>query len=187
MILSGGRDTVTWQVAVFVAYRVATALPTLRWPFAGSLIAIVGDFCDLFLMDAIGGIEDYQRLDKVCDLAYMFVFLVVSLRWVGLERSVAVALFAFRMVGDAVFEWSGERLVLLVFPNVFEFWFVAVAAWHHYRSGRSLAPRQAAVALVALLLGKEAQEYFLHYDRFLDQFSAFDAVIGIWQWITGGR
>ena len=91
------------------------------------------------------------------------------------------------MVGDAVFEWSGERLVLLVFPNVFEFWFVAVAAWHHYRPGRSLAPRQAAVALVALLLGKEAQEYFLHYDRFLDQFSAFDAVIGIWRWITGGR
>ena len=166
MILSGGRDTVTWQVAVFVAYRVATALPTLRWPFAGSLIAIVGDFCDL---------------------AYMFVFLVVSLRWVGLERSVAVALFAFRMVGDAVFEWSGERLVLLVFPNVFEFWFVAVAAWHHYRPGRPLASRQAALALVALLLGKEAQEYFLHYDRFLDQFSAFDAVIGIWRWITGGR
>ncbi|TMB62276.1 MAG: hypothetical protein E6J24_05985 [Chloroflexi bacterium] len=138
-------------------------------------------------MDAIGGIEDYQRLDKVCDLAYMFVFLVVSLRWVGLERSVAVALFAFRMVGDAVFEWSGERLVLLVFPNVFEFWFVAVAAWHHYRPGRPLASRQAALALVALLLGKEAQEYFLHYDRFLDQFSAFDAVIGIWRWITGGR
>ncbi|TMB98375.1 MAG: hypothetical protein E6J38_00120 [Chloroflexi bacterium] len=102
-------------------------------------------------MDAIGGIEDYQRLDKVCDLAYMFVFLVVSLRWVGLERS------------------------------------VAVAAWHHYRPGRPLASRQAALALVALLLGKEAQEYFLHYDRFLDQFSAFDAVIGIWRWITGGR
>src|SRR5215471_6232495 len=41
----------TWQVAVFVAYRVAVSLPTLRWPFAGALIAIVGDFCDLFLMD----------------------------------------------------------------------------------------------------------------------------------------
>ena len=186
MILSGGRDTVTWQVAVFVAYRVATALPTLRWPFAGSLIAIVGDFCDLFLMDAIGGIEDYQRLDKVCDLAYMFVFLVVSLRWVGLERSVAVALFAFRMVGDAVFEWSGERLVLLVFPNVFEFWFVAVAARRHYRPERALTLGQASVALVILLVGKEAQEYFLHVDRFLDQFSAMGALQGVWHTI-GGR
>ena len=186
MILSGGSDAMTWQVAVFVAYRVATALPTLRWPFAGALIAIVGDFCDLFLMNAIGGIEDYQRLDKVCDLAYMFTFLVVALRWRGLERGVAIALFFFRMVGDAAFEVTGERLVLLLFPNVFEFWFIAVAALHHYRGGVSLAPRQAVIALVALLLGKEAQEYFLHYDRFLDQFSAFDAAIGIWRWITGG-
>ena len=175
----------TWQVAVFVAYRVATALPTLRWPFAGALIAIVGDFCDLFLMDAIGGIDDYQRLDKICDLAYLIVFLIVSLRWVGLERWVAVVLFGFRMIGEVIFEVTGERLVLLLFPNVFEFWFIAVAAWHHYRPRTAVTPSQAAVALFALTLGKEAQEYFLHYDRFLDQFSAFDAVTGIWRLISG--
>src|SRR5947208_15953108 len=108
MILSGGRDTVTWQVAVFVAYRVATALPSLRWPFAGSLIAIVGDFCDLFLMNAIGGIQDYQLLDKVCDRAYMFVFLVVSLRLPGLARSGADGHFALRMVGDRVSECNDD-------------------------------------------------------------------------------
>src|SRR5205814_4473646 len=33
----------TWQVAVFVAFRLASALPTLRWPFAGALIALVAD------------------------------------------------------------------------------------------------------------------------------------------------
>ena len=175
----------TWQVAVFVAYRTAVSLPTLRWPFAGALIAIVGDFCDLFLMDAIGGIADYQRLDKLCDLVYLAIFLVIALRWKGLERGVAVALFAYRMVGEVVFEVTGDRLVLLVFPNVFEFWFIAIAAWHHYRPGASLGARPAAIALVALLLGKEAQEYFLHYDRFLDQFSAFDAVSGIWRLLTG--
>ena len=175
----------TWQVAVFVLYRVATALPTLRWPFAGALIAIVGDFCDLFLMDAIGGIDDYQRLDKVCDLAYLIVFLVVSLRWAGLERAVAVALFAYRMIGEVVFEITGDRLVLLLFPNVFEFWFIAIAAWHHYRPRAAVTRAQAATALFALTLGKEAQEYFLHYDRFLDQFSAFDAVAGIWRALTG--
>jgi hypothetical protein len=174
----------TWQVALFVAYRVAVSLPTLRWPFAGALIAIVGDFCDLFLMDAIGGIADYQRLDKLCDLVYLTIFLVVALRWRGLERGVAIALFAYRMIGEVVFEITGERTVLLVFPNVFEFWFVAVAAWHHYRPERALVPREAAVALVALTLGKEAQEYFLHFDRFLDQFSAFDAFSGIWRWLT---
>ena len=171
----------SWQVAVFVTYRVATALPTLRWPFAGALLAIVADFSDLFLMDAIGGIEDYQRLDKLCDLAYMLVFLKVALGWSGLERAVAVALFAYRMIGEVVFEVTAARWTLLVFPNVFEFWFVALAALHHYRPAAALSRRDAAIAFVALLLGKEAQEYFLHLDRFLDNFTAFDAVNGLWR------
>jgi hypothetical protein len=174
-----------WQIAAFVAFRVVTALPTLRWPFAGGLFALVTDFSDLFLMDAIGGIEDYQRLDKLCDLAYMLVFLKVALGWGGLERGIAAALFAYRMLGEVVFELSGARWTLLVFPNVFEFWFVAVAALHHYRPGAALSRRDAAIAFVALLLGKEAQEYFLHFDRFLDNFTAFDAVTGIWRTIFG--
>ena len=175
----------TSQIAVFVAFRVLGALPALRWPFVGSLFALVTDFSDLFLMNWIGGIEDYQRLDKLCDLAYMFVFLRVALGWTGLERTVAVALFAYRMIGEVVFELSGARWTLLVFPNVLEFWFIAVAALHHYRPGAALSRHDAAVAFGALLLGKEAQEYFLHYDRFLDGFSAFDAVTGLWRTLFG--
>jgi hypothetical protein len=89
------------------------------------------------------------------------------------------------MIGEVVFELSAARWTLLVFPNVFEFWFLAVAALHHYRPGARLSRRDAAVALVALLLGKEAQEYFLHFDRFLDDFTAFDAATGIWRAIFG--
>ena len=175
----------SWQIGVFVAFRVLTALPTLRWPFAGGLFVLVTDFSDLFLMDAIGGIDDYQRLDKLCDLAYMLVFLKVALGWTGLERGVAVGLFAYRMIGEIVFELGGDRWTLLVFPNVFEFWFIAVAAFNHYRPGATLSRRDALVSLFALLLGKEAQEYFLHYDRFLDSFTAFDAVTGLWRTLFG--
>jgi hypothetical protein len=175
----------TWQVAVFVTFRVLSALPALRWPLGGGLFAIVADFSDLFLMNAIGGIEDYQRLDKLCDLAYMLVFLKVALGWSGLERSVAIASFVYRMIGEVVFEITAARWTLLVFPNVFEFWFLAVAALHHYRPDATLSRRDAAFAFVALLLGKEAQEYFLHYDRFLDNFTAFDAATGLWRAIFG--
>jgi len=92
----------------------------------------------------------------------MLVFLRVAFDWKGLERGVAVGLFAYRMIGEVVFELSGARWTLLVFPNVFEFWFIAVAALHHYRPGAALSRRDAATAFVALLVGKEAQEYFLH-------------------------
>jgi len=97
MILAGGMIEPTWQVAVFVAFRVASALPTLRWPLAGALIALVADFADLFLMDAIGGISDYQRLDKLCDLAYIAAFVIVTLRWSGLERVIALVLFVYAL------------------------------------------------------------------------------------------
>jgi len=177
---------VTWQVAVFVAYRVASALPTLRWPFAGALVALVADFCDLFLMDWIGGIGDYQRLDKLCDLAYLIAFLIVALRWHGIERQVAVVLFLYRMIGEVAFALTSAREILLLFPNVFEFWFIAVAARDHFRPGTAITPRGTALALLVLLAAKEAQEYFLHLDRFLDGFNALDALRGIWTALFGG-
>ncbi len=113
---------------MFVVYRVASALPAPRWPLGGALLAFVADLGDLFLMDWIGGISDYQRLDKLCDLASLVVFLVVALRWHG---------------------------------------------------------QVAAIALVVLLAGKEAQEYLLHVDRFLDGFGAFDAFDGALRTLFG--
>jgi len=49
----------------------------------------------------------------------MLMFLRVALVWSGRERT--VALFAYRMIGEVVFELSTARWTLLVFPNVFEF------------------------------------------------------------------
>src|SRR2546429_1413635 len=93
MILAVGMIEPTWQVAVFVAFRLASALPTLRWPFAGALIALVADFADLFLMDAIGGISDYQRLLKLRDLGYLATFLIFAGPRSGLGGIGAFGLF----------------------------------------------------------------------------------------------
>jgi hypothetical protein len=68
--------------------------------FRGTLVALVAAFADLFLMDALGGIDDHQRLDKLCDLAHLATFVVVAGRWSGLERAIALALFAYRMLGE---------------------------------------------------------------------------------------
>src|SRR2546421_10043639 len=109
MILAGGMIEPTWQVAVFVAFRVASALPTLRWAFAGALIALVADFTDLFLMDAIGGISDYQRLDKLCDLGDIAAFPLVASRWSGLAGIVALVLFGHPKIGAGAFGVTRPR------------------------------------------------------------------------------
>ena len=82
-------------ILVFVAFRVATALPVLRWPLAGGLLAIAGDLADLLVRDllGLGASVEYQVLDKLLDQVYLALFLVVALRWDGVERRVAVALY----------------------------------------------------------------------------------------------
>jgi hypothetical protein len=178
----------TLEVLVFAAFRIAGSLPVLRWPLAGGLLVLVVDLADPLLRDALdlGGIPDYQSLDKWLDQVYMGCFLVVALRWQGVERTVAVALYTFRLVGFVAFELSGDRNLLLLFPNVFELWFLAVAAIHRFRPGFRWTGVRLIAALAAVTAVKLLQEWALHGGRIFDGFSSIDAIDGIWRWITGG-
>src|SRR5262249_31805950 len=148
------------------------SLPVLRWPFGGALIAMLTDACDLFLMDVTGGIRDYQALDKWCDQVYLGLFLLVALRWPRPQREIAAGLYCYRLVGFGLFEALGVRELLVLFPNLFEFWFVFVAGisrWpkkYDFRDARTVA-----IALVPLFVLKEGQELLLHYFKPLDNFT----------------
>jgi len=176
-------------VLITGAVRIVGSLPVLRWPFAGGVLAILVDLSDLLLLGLLSPrfrVEEYQVFDKYLDQVYMVAFLIVALRWSGTERAIAVGLFAFRMVGFVLFEITGERLVLVAFPNVFELWFLVVAGLH----ARDVAPawtrtRVIAVLGVALLV-KEVQEWAIHGARLFDGIYALDVVRDAWNWLTGG-
>ena len=176
----------TLEVLVFAAFRILGSLPVLRWPLAGGLLAVGVDLADLLVRDLVdlGGLPDYQALDKWLDQVYMACFLVVALRWQGIERTVAIGLYVFRLVGFAAFELTGDRTFLFLFPNVFEVWFLAVAAIHHVRPGFRWSRLGLVVALVALTAVKELQEWALHMGRVFDGFSSLDALGGLWDWLT---
>ena len=166
--------------------RVAGALPVLRWAFAGGLIAVFTDLSDLFLRNLLdlGGVRNYQALDKWLDQAYQLTFLIVALRWRGTARSVALALFAFRLAGFALFEATGARVVLLAFPNVFEWWFLFVASLPHWRPHFAFTRRNTAFALAGLTALKLLHEYALHGGRWLDGFTAVEALEAIGGWFA---
>ncbi len=176
----------TLEMWVIAIVRVLGSLPVLRWAFLGGLLAILIDFSDLYLRNllSLGGVDDYQGFDKYLDQVYMACFLLVTLRWPRIPRDIAIALYAFRLIGFAVFEVTDERWTLLLFPNLFEFWFLFVASLPHW--WRSFAYRRWQVigVLLVLLAAKEFQEYALHGARWLDTFTAVEAVEAIWDWIT---
>ena len=176
----------TTEMWIIAAVRLLGALPVLRWPLAGALVAMAVDQSDLFMMNLIdlGGVHDYQTFDKYLDQAYLLTFLIVALKWQGLERNVSAVLYAYRFAGFLAFELTQSRSVLLFFPNLFEPWFLLVAGLHQF-GGRVRAgdPRLIAAAVV-LIAVKLFQEYAIHYRRWLDGFTAVEAVEAVWRWLT---
>jgi hypothetical protein len=200
----------TTEEVIIAVVRVLGSLPVLAWPFPGAIIAVLTDLSDLFLKDMLheGGVRDYQEFDKWLDQVYMLTFLAVALRWQGAARNIAVALYAFRVIGFVAFELSQERDILIFFPNVFEFWFVFVAGIKFFRleaepsgagapgyeeeqrarAGRLLpfdySRAQLAAVLPVLLAAKLVQEYALHVGRWFDSFTATEAVEWLWRFFT---
>jgi hypothetical protein len=177
----------TLEVAVIALYRVIGSLPALRWPLAGGLLAVFVDLTDLYWREVLdlGGVPDYQTFDKLADQVYLAVFLIVALRWTGPERAISIALYAFRMVGFVLFELTGARGLLVLFPNVFEFWFLFVAAFHHVRPAMTWSRLQLVVVLIPLTGAKEVQEWALHWARLFDDMTFLGAVDQIRRWLLG--
>ena len=177
----------TLEVVVIALYRIAASLPVLRWPLAGGLLAIFVDLTDLYWMNVLdlGGLPNYQVFDKVADQVYQATFLIVALRWTGPEQTVSIVLYVFRMAGFVLFELTGERAVLLLFPNVFEFWFLFIAALHHFRPAFAWTRTRLVLVLMPLLAAKEVQEWALHWARLFDDITFLDALDQLRRWLLG--
>ena len=167
-------------VLIVVAVRLTLPLVMFRRPLLGGILAMVADTADLVVFNIFGFPDDYQRLDKALDLYYLTIQLIIAQRWARLPRTIAGGLYAWRLIGAVLFEATGTRWVLLVFPNLFELWWLFVVAATRFRPDYELTPRRTAFWLVVLLTPKLAHEYVLHVWRVLDNYTLHDVVDAAW-------
>jgi hypothetical protein len=160
-----------------IALRVFVPLTILRWPLGGALLAMALDAVDVVLVDLFAKILGeppefgpiYPALDKVLDTWYLSLELFVAWRdWPErLLRRTAAVLFAWRVIGVVAFDATGIGPLLLVFPNLFENFYlyvVIVRRWAPRLLPHSLATL--ALVLVVLLIPKLVQEWVLHFVEF---------------------
>ena len=153
------------QLAV-ILLRLIVPLTIPRWPLAGGLLSMLLDALDVVLIEMFGGsFDNYAALDKGLDTYYLALEVFVSLRWEPLARWTSVALFAYRAVGVLAFEITQTRWLLLVFPNLFENFYIAYLVIRRFAPAFVLTPLRLAGLLVLLLLPKLGQEYLLHYSE----------------------
>ena len=151
---------------IVILVRLLIPLSILRWPLAGGIVAMLIDALDVVLIEMVGGhFENYAALDKGLDTYYLALELWVSLGWQELAKWTSVALFAYRTAGVVAFEVTQTRWLLLVFPNLFENFYLAYLVILRYFPRFVLTPHRLGALPLLLLVPKLAQEYLLHYSE----------------------
>ncbi len=162
---SSGSDLVVFGVVVLVRLVVPLFIP--RFPLPAILAALVADAVDHSVFQALTDLDlgAYQIYDKGLDVYYLTVAYISTIRNWGGGHAFVVGRFLWywRLVGVALFEYTEARWLLVVFPNTFEYFFIAIEGLKVARNPFVLTNRQiTAIAAGIWVVVKIPQEVWIH-------------------------
>jgi hypothetical protein len=156
-------------LVVFLAVVAARFLVPLLIPFyplPAILGALVLDAADQTIFQTFGyDPPGYQGYDKAMDVYYLAIAYLATMRnWASLPGfRVGRFLYFYRLVGVVSFELSQVRALLLVFPNTFEYFFIAYEAIRsRWRTVRCDLRFWIITAAAIWVFVKLPQEYWIH-------------------------
>ena len=156
--------------SIVTVARILSASVIFRYPLAGFVFALEVDKWDWFWL-GMPDLSDadhawYQEWDKVMDLVTLGAAAATTFYWRDhLARNLALGTFALRLVGVAAFTMTQHRWLLIAFPNLFESIYLLYMIFRVLTGQHQLlhSRASAAVVMLALLIPKLGQEYFLHH------------------------
>jgi hypothetical protein len=156
-------------LAVFLAVvggRFVLPLFIPRYPLPAIIACLVLDGVDQTIFQAFGyDPPGYQSYDKAMDVYYLAIAYLATMRnWVNLSAfRISWFLYFYRLVGVVVFELSQVRALLLIFPNTFEYFFIAYEGVRSRWSTLRFSFRWwLSVALLIWVFVKLPQEWWIH-------------------------
>ncbi len=157
-------------VLAVIIGRFLLPLAIPRYPLPAVVACMLLDAADyqifnFFTSLPIESLEIYQGYDKSLDIYYLGIAYISTLRnWTNpfafkLDRF----LFFYRLVGVALFELTQIRAILLIFPNTFEYFFIAYEAFRMRQDPMKLTKRTLIiVAAFIWIYIKLPQETWIH-------------------------
>lgn len=166
----GMENVDSFVVGAVVTARFIVPLLIPRYPLPALLASLLLDAADreIFELLATVRLEDYQSYDKALDIFYLTVAMLAALRnWASFTAlRIARFLLYYRLVGVALFELTGARPLLLLFPNTFEYFFIAYeVVATRWSPGRLTRRHLILLAAGIWVLIKLPQEYWIHVLR----------------------
>lgn len=163
-----------------IGTRLFLPLAIPRWPLPVLIACLVVDGVDQTVFQLFGyDPPGYQSYDKAMDVWYLAIAYLATMRnWQSLPAyRVGQFLYFYRLVGVMVFELTHVRMLLLVFANTFEYFFIAYEAVRTRWSPLRLALKGWVLTAAAIwVFVKLPQEYWIH----VAQLDLTDAIRDNW-------
>jgi hypothetical protein len=158
-------DSVIFAVVVGLRFLIPLLIP--RFPLPAILAALVIDAADqtIFQNYTDLNLTGYQGYDKALDIYYLTIAYLSTLRnWTDpFALGVAQFLWYYRLLGVLLFELLDVRALLIIFPNTFEYFFIAYEAVRLWWNPARLSRRQVIVmAGFIWVFIKLPQEWWIH-------------------------
>ncbi len=164
-VSTDNADTIVLLVVLTARFVVPLFIP--RFPLPAIVLALVIDAADQTIFQQFTDLDlaNYQNYDKALDIYYLTIaYLSVYRNWTnGFAVEVARFLWYYRLVGVLVFEVTRHRWLLFVFPNTFEYYFIAYEVVRTRWDPRRMT-RRAVFGLAAFvwIVIKLPQEWWIH-------------------------
>src|SRR3989344_7739559 len=160
----------TWEWWLVIGIRFLVPLTILRWKLLGSVLAILADNFDVVILDNLG-IKDYafyNPMDKFMDTYFYLIQGYTVLSWKNdFAKKIASGLLAYRLVGTVVYEFVQKRWLLMVFPNVFIYFYMYYLISNKFLKRDPYKVKwELFVGLGVMTLVKLWHEYMLHVVQF---------------------
>ncbi|MCP4084081.1 MAG: hypothetical protein GY745_03340 [Actinomycetia bacterium] len=147
--------------------RLGVPLFIPRFPLPAILAALVIDAADqtIFQNTTDLNLDGYQGYDKALDVYYLTVAYLAMVRNWGDPFAFRTGQFLwyYRLSGVLLFEITGVRALLIIFPNTFEYFFIAyetVRLW--WQPGRLNKKQVITMAAAIWIFIKLPQEWWIH-------------------------
>ncbi len=152
---------------IVVALRLGIPLLIPRFALPAIVASLVIDAADqtIFQNNTDLNLDSYQSYDKALDVYYLTIAYLSTVRnWQSpFAFRTAQALWYYRLAGVLLFEITGVRALLLIFPNTFEYFFIAYEAvrtkWNPLRMSHRQIIKLAAIIWIFIKL---PQEWWIH-------------------------
>lgn len=155
-------------IFIITTARLLVPLLILKFPIPGITLSILADLYDWQFYPVSNAVElgQYQAWDKALDLYYhLFILYIVFKFKDKIARKAAIFLFAYRIVGLALFTVTHNRQFLFFFPNFFENFVIFYLFYKLFSKEDILfkSKKTFFAILSVIAIPKIIHEYFQHF------------------------